>query len=52
MGWDLGGTWVEMAAGFSAQLTRRATAYAQVGYMRGASDRHAVDGKVGMRINW
>ncbi|CAN7751283.1 autotransporter outer membrane beta-barrel domain-containing protein [Variovorax sp. LjRoot175] len=51
-GSDLGGTWVELAAGFSAQLTRRATAYAQVGYMRGASDRHAVNGRLGVRLNW
>ena len=51
---DLGGSWVEVAAGFSAQLTHRTTAaFAQVGYMQGTGgDRHAFNGKLGVRVNW
>ncbi|WP_247381827.1 autotransporter outer membrane beta-barrel domain-containing protein [Bradyrhizobium sp. 143] len=50
---DLSGSWVELAGGFTAQLTRRTAAFAQVGYMQGtSSDRSAYSGKFGVRVNW
>ena len=50
---DLGGTWAELGAGVSAQITRSASLYANANYQRSFDgDRHAYEGKIGLRINW
>ena len=50
---DLGGTWAELGAGVSAQITRSASLYANANYQTSFDgDRHAYEGKVGVRVNW
>jgi outer membrane autotransporter protein len=50
---DLGGTWTQMTAGVSAQVSRMVSLYAAANYQIGFDNaRHAYDGKLGVRVNW
>ena len=50
---DLGGTWGELGAGISAQVTRSASLFANANYQRSFDgDRHGYEGKIGLRYNW
>ncbi len=50
---NLGGSWAELGAGVTAQVTRHASLYAHVGYqIELGGDRHAYTGKAAVRINW
>ena len=50
---DVGGTWAELGAGLSAQLTRTASVYANANDQTSFDgDRHADEGKIGLRVNW
>ena len=49
----LGGSWGELGAGMSSQITRHISFYTHLGYEVGLNaDRHAVSGKLGVRANW
>jgi len=50
---DLGGSWVELNTGISAQINRTTSVYANASYQIGVDgDSTAWDGKVGLRVNW
>jgi Domain of Unknown Function (DUF1259)/Autotransporter beta-domain len=50
---DLGGTWAQMTAGVSAQVSRMVSLYAAANHQIGFDNaRHAYDGKLGVRVNW
>ena len=50
---DLGGSWVELNGGISAQINRTTSLYANTSYQIGLDgDSTAWDAKVGMRVNW
>jgi outer membrane autotransporter protein len=50
---DLGGSWVELNTGISAQINRTTSVYANASYQIGVDgDSTAWDGKVGVRFNW
>jgi len=49
----LRGTWAELGAGISGQITRYASLYANANYQTSFDgDRHAYEGKIGLRFNW
>ena len=50
---DLGGTWVELNSGITAQIDRATALYANAAYQLGLDGRsEAWDGKIGLRVNW
>jgi len=50
---ELGGTWGELGAGISAQLSRTASLFANANYQNAFDgDRRAYEGKIGLRFNW
>lgn len=50
---DLSGTWWEIQAGLSAQLTPRTSLYATAGYEKAfGQGRQSLNGTLGMRWNW
>ena len=50
---DLGGSWVELNGGISAQINRTTSLYANASYQIGLDgDSTAWDAKVGLRVNW
>ncbi|QRY79358.1 autotransporter outer membrane beta-barrel domain-containing protein [Pseudomonas sp. PDNC002] len=50
---DLGGGWWEAKLGLTGEVRRNVFVYASVGYERAFDDeRHAVDGKLGVRVQW
>ncbi|HKE95820.1 MAG TPA: autotransporter outer membrane beta-barrel domain-containing protein, partial [Povalibacter sp.] len=50
---DLRGTWGEIGAGMSVQVTDKLSAYWTVGYQRGFDDGiRSFNGNVGVRVNW
>jgi autotransporter family porin len=50
---DYGGGWFEIKAGVTGQVARNVALYGSVGYSVGFDgDRHAWDGKVGVRVHW
>ena len=50
---ELGGTWGELGAGISAQLSRTASLFANANYQHAFDgDRRAYEGKIGLRFNW
>lgn len=50
---DIGGSWGELKAGVTAEVKRNMFVYGSMGYQRGFDgDRHAWDGKIGLRVNW
>ena len=50
---NLRGTWYEVTAGVSAQVSRLTSIYANLGYQKAfGSGIQAVNGTVGVRVNW
>ncbi|WP_147306461.1 autotransporter outer membrane beta-barrel domain-containing protein [Methylovirgula sp. 4M-Z18] len=50
---NLGGSWGELNAGVSGQITHNAVLNASLGYQLGLDGRrHGYDGKIGLRFNW
>ncbi|MFC5475278.1 autotransporter outer membrane beta-barrel domain-containing protein [Paraherbaspirillum soli] len=51
---DLGGSWLELTGGVTAQVTQAVSVFGSVGYDKGIGSRHsrAYDGKVGVRLIW
>jgi len=50
---NLKGSWYELSAGVSAQLTRVTSIYANFGYQKGFNRGvQAVNGSLGVRVNW
>ncbi|KAF1003677.1 MAG: Adhesin BmaC autotransporter [Luteibacter sp.] len=50
---NLRGTWYEVTAGVSAQVSRKTSIYANLGYQKAfGSGIQAVNGTVGVRVNW
>lgn len=50
---NLRGTWYEVTAGVSAQVSRLTSIYANLGYQKAfGSGVQAVNGTVGVRVNW
>ena len=50
---DLGGSWVELNGGISAQINRTTSLYANTSYQIGLDgDSTAWDAKVGLKFNW
>lgn len=50
---DIEGTWLDVNAGWTRQISTSATFYADVGYIWDTEDKgSAVHGRIGMRWNW
>ena len=50
---DLKGTWYEVQAGVSTQVSRTTSLYANLGYDKGFNHgAQAVNGTIGIRVNW
>lgn len=50
---DLGGSWAQINAGISAEVSKQTAVFASVGYEVGLDGRrHGYDGKLGIRIIW